>query len=215
MSESGYAVFNSTEIIENNYDKVKQLKLLDDDDIPHIKTKVVSRDINSELTKVTYPYVVKPAVSGSGENTFLVRDKNDLEHYLPRMQRIIEKRELLVQPFIEEIREGEMSVIAINGKLSHAVKRFPGVLDKKGYRVEYISLESLEADLIKFCERIIRIPRYRNCLYLRMDTVRINNKIYMMELELFEPQLFYYLLPTPQREKAFDEIWKYLKEHIH
>ena len=143
MDESGFRVINSLDIIRLNYNKASQIKQLDKEGISHVDTKIVDKNVSDTLKELdTFPYVVKPSISGSGNNTFLIRNESDLEKCLPRLEKIVRSRALMVQPFLKEIEEGELSVVVINGAISHAVRRFPGILtSSKRYRVEFVPIQ--------------------------------------------------------------------------
>ena len=206
-------VFNPVKIIRENYDKLKQIAILEKNHLPTVPTKIVKMlDSKDEFS---FPVILKPSISGSGENTFLVNNYAELESIMNKLQEINKDRDILVQPFLPEINNGEISVIVIDKKIVNAVVRFPGIVgDSKKYIVKPLDVDNLDADLIKLCEKIIDLNEYRDELYMRIDVVKKNNTYIIMEVELFEPQLFYYLLKGKARKTMLDTMVESLKKRL-
>ena len=213
VQKSGAPVFNSLEIIKRNYDKAKQFEILGD--LPVIPTEVMKtgsldgtesiEDFVSGLGKqgkkiaASFPFVIKPAISASGENTFLISSLEDFSRILPKILRINVKKDLLLQSYVPEISNGELGVVMIAGKISHAVRRFPGVLTGDEYKV-VLEAEKIDRELATLCERVYK--NYTGALYLRVDVVRRGDSYVIMEIEAFEPALFFGLLKGDKRKKA-------------
>ncbi len=136
--------------------------------------------------------VVKPAVSASAHNTWLVDGAA-----LPAATELARKMQaeaFLVQQFIPEIQtQGEISFAYIDGRYSHAVLKRPAAGD---FRVQQEHGGSSElvvpsTSLLKQVNAIANaVPRVRNSLYCRIDVVERAGKLILMELELIEPELF-------------------------
>ncbi|MEQ9401268.1 MAG: hypothetical protein RJQ04_19030 [Longimicrobiales bacterium] len=99
----------------------------------------------------------------------------------------------LLQPFVEEAsREGETSVVVIDGHPSHAVLRRPPPDDfraqeRLGGRVEAVDPEpDVSALALRAVQTLDPVP-----LYARVDVVRRGGTPVIMELELVEPSLFF------------------------
>lgn len=221
---AGAKLLNCEEIIRNNYDKVKQIKRLRKVKLPITPTTIIDKGIlgkpgESMPTDIDkyfseFPVVVKPNISSGGENTFLLRNRSDLKIILEKLQTINIKREILVQPFLEEIENGEISVVAIDKKIINAVIRFPGVIDKSGgYKVKPIAISDLDKNIIELCNRVIESEDQRQ-LYIRIDIVVQKNAITIMEVELFEPQLFYYLLKNEKRKIMLNTMVKAVEKRL-
>ena len=68
-------VFNSVEILKDNLNKYEQFKILDKYDIPHIETFFLKKDELDKVKDINKEHkdlVVKPIISGSGNNTFII-----------------------------------------------------------------------------------------------------------------------------------------------
>ena len=107
---------------------------------------------------------------------------------------LINEEDFLFQEFMTDItKNGEISLILISGKFTHAVKKIAKegdfrVQDDHGGKVEiyYPSNEEIRfaEDCLKCC---VELP-----IYARVDIVYDNNnKISLGELELIEPELWF------------------------
>ena len=210
LENENIKTINSINIIKNNYEKRHQFELLDKYDIPHIKTQFIEKnttDIESLIDK-TKELVIKPCISGSGDNTYIINStrKNSLSpnKINQTFKDIIKESSLMVQPFIKDIDNGEISLIYINNKFTHAVKRYPSRFNNKN-SIELIDV-SFNDKLNLLIDKIKSIKEYKDNLYMRIDIVKIDNDYMVMELELIEPDLFFYKLNKNDRKRILDEF---------
>jgi len=139
--------------------------------------------------------VVKPAISATAHNTFIVSIKDVAQHQTI-MNQLLDQSDLLIQQFVPEIEKGEYSLIFFHKKFSHAVLKKPKAGD---FRVQddfggsYSSIEPA-ADLIKQAASILTHIQ-EPLLYARVDGVLVNGQFLLMELELIEPVLFFQQAP--------------------
>ena len=141
--------------------------------------------------------VVKPAVSASGRETFLV-ESDDSSSAQARLDRLLEREDLLLQPFMPGVQtEGEISIVYIDGHYSHAVRLKPRAGDFRVQaefggtkrRVSPRTAELLVADHV-----LEAGPA--DALYARIDLVTDGaGEIRLGELELVEPCLHLRLCP--------------------
>lgn len=218
-------IFNNTQLIRNNFDKSSQIKILEKNNLSTIPTVIIKKGelSNSEkpildgaISKIGgFPIVVKPSISSGGENTFLIKDTGAIKKFKKKLQEINLSGDILLQPFLPEIRNGEISVVAIDRNIVNAVVRFPGVLDKKDrYTVRHIDTAKLDSKLVKLCEKVISVKDFDDQLYIRIDVVKRENEYIIMEVELFEPQLFYYLLKGEKRKRMLNAMIEAIKKRI-
>lgn len=139
--ENQTVLINPAAVIRANYDKAQQLQGLQQAKIPVIPTQVVQIDGLDEFILPDDKFVIKPAISGSGENTFLVKNRADFAKLRGDLRSLNQTRELLVQPFVPEIRAGELGIIVIGGEIVNVVRRFPGVIEGE-YRVQAVQKRS-------------------------------------------------------------------------
>ncbi len=220
LSKQNVRVFNSVEILKDNLNKYEQFKILDKYDIPHIETFFLKKDELDKVTKISKKYqdlVVKPIISGSGNNTFIISDtikKNNIsvEEIGDKFAKVLNDTNnyLMVQPFVKEIDEGEISVVLIDNNVSHIVVRNTSVFNNKG-SISVVGLDTMDLKMKSIVDRCSNIEEYKNALYMRVDLVKIANDYKVMELELVEPQLFFSFRKT---KKKVVDFAKAIKERI-
>jgi glutathione synthase/RimK-type ligase-like ATP-grasp enzyme len=99
----------------------------------------------------------------------------------------------LVQPMVASVvSEGEWSFVFIAGEFSHALLKKPGAGD---YRTQGIYGGSIRPETaapgdLAQAEAILSALPF-NLLYARLDLVRVDGRLAVMELELIEPILYF------------------------
>lgn len=171
---------NDNKIIRENIDKKKQFELLEKNNISRIDTLFL--DNISDYKYSSKKVVVKPVVSASGENTFVINKESDLN-------KVKKLNNIMIQPYISSISDGEISVIAINGKIKYAIKRFPGVFTEYK-KEEYIPAFDLDKTIIDNVKKVISIDEYKKAVFMRVDFVKDGSDYKVMEVELVDPNLF-------------------------
>ena len=199
LKKKNITVYNDIQILKDNLNKYEQFKILDKYKIPHIETFFLKKDEFDEVGKISKKYkdlVVKPIISGSGNNTFIISDtikKNNI-----KVTEVNEKfsgvlndinNYLMVQPFVKEIDDGEISVVLINNEISHIVVRNTSIFNDKG-SIMVLGLDSMNEKMKSIVDNCSKIKEYKDALYMRVDLVKIDDDYKVMELELVEPQLF-------------------------
>ena len=186
---------NNKDIIINNIDKKKQYQILKVNDINTIDT--IFLDNIKEYKYNGKKIVIKPVISASGDNTFIINNVNDLEN-------VKNLNNIMIQPFIDGVNDGEISVIVIDKKIKYGIKRFPGVFTKYK-KEEYISINNLDKDIIDTVNNIILIKEYKEAVFMRIDFIFDNNCYKVMEVELVDPNLF---IETINDSNLKDEVYK-------
>ena len=188
---------NSAEIINWNIDK-HYLQDLERNKINIAPTLFIEKGdaiTLQELFKKTNwnEAVIKPAISGAARHTYRVSPSN-YRNYESIFQELIDKECMLFQEFLNSITEkGEISLIMIDRKFTHAVKKIAKkgdfrVQDDHGGKVEKYYPSQTE---ILFAEQCIENSPF-SPIYARVDIVYDNkNKISLSELELIEPELWF------------------------
>jgi len=164
-------VFNPVEVVRWNMDK-RYLRGLP---VPVVPTEVVPRGEPLQRWPRT---VAKPLVSASAWRTHVVEDGE------------VTEEDMIVQPFVEEIADGEWSLIFFRDQFSHAVLKRPQVGD---FRVQQELGGSADPAMPEpaIIEQAANVLRLRpGMLYARVDGVVIEGVFTLMELELIEPSLF-------------------------
>ena len=182
---------NPLDIITSNSDKKKQYKLLEDNNINRIPTTFL--EDGSTLKKVDNKMVIKPVLSASGDNTYLIEKEEDLAN-------IKNLHNIMIQPYIDNIKDGELSLVIINGKLQYGIMRHPGVFTK--YEKEtFIAKEKIDNEALNVANSILKIKEYENITYMRIDLVKDKEDYKVLELELIDPDLFIETIPDKQKRK--------------
>ena len=137
--------------------------------------------------------VIKPAISGAARNTYRITPDNCFNHE-KTFHKLITEECMLFQEFLNNIiLNGEISLIMIARKYTHAVKKIAKkgdfrVQDDHGGIVEKYEATSKE---IKFAEKCIEKCPF-SPIYARVDIVYDNNnQPSLSELELIEPELWF------------------------
>lgn len=117
--------------------------------------------------------VVKPAISATAYQTMLL------------------DYDLLIQPFVPEILDGELSFVFLGRAFSHVVRKRPRAGD---YRVQSdfggtAERVAVAPELVAQAERIAATLG-EEWLYARIDCVVRDGRLLLMELEATEPSLF-------------------------
>ena len=201
-------MINSTETIEWNIDKHYLLDL-QEHQIPIPNSEFIKRGSSIDLSllmqkKNWNEIVVKPTISGAAKNTYRLK-KEEIIQFGPTWEKLIYKEDFIVQEFQNNvISEGEVAMIVIGGKFTHAVLKKA----KEGdFRVQddfggSIAIYNPSEEMVKLAEKCTRIltpiPSYA-----RVDIIWDNlMELAVSELELIEPELWFRLNPNAAQKLA-------------
>lgn len=184
-------LIHSREMIQWNADKT-YLQKIGNDQIKKIPT-LHFKNFSTESFEQSFQelnveeIVFKPHVGASGVDTFRVT-----KDQVQEVDNLF-GREVLAQPFLKSIVEkGEYSLIYFGHKFSHAVLKSP----KNGeFRVQ----EEHGGEVERFHPTVEQIKAGEDFLngldfsfaYARVDIAIEPNDIFLMELEVIEPELFF------------------------
>lgn len=194
LVEKKSRLINSKTIIDWNFNKSYLLDL-EASHIPVVPTHIVkSKEALSSIATQHkwHNVVVKPTVSAGGKDTFLVKS-NEIGEFEETFKNLCAKQEMMVQPFIPSIlSEGEVTLVVLNGKYSHAIKKKA----KEGeFRVQDDFGGSVHAyepstELIQFAEQVFEQMPF-DPVYGRVDLIKDEDRWLVSELELIEPELWF------------------------
>ena len=201
-------MINSTETIEWNIDKHYLLDL-QEYQIPIPNSEFIKRGSSIDLLllmqkKNWNEIVVKPTISGAAKNTYRLKEEEIIQ-FGPTWEKLIYKEDFIVQEFQNNvITEGEVAMIVIGGKFTHAVLKKA----KEGdFRVQddfggSIAIYNPSEEMVKLAEKCTRIltpiPSYA-----RVDIIWDNlMDLAVSELELIEPELWFRLNPNAAQKLA-------------
>jgi len=201
-------VINPVEVIRWNCDK-RYLVDLSAAGVPTVPTVVIERqDPAPQLGGLLERHgfaeaVVKPAVSGAGRETYRIR-RAEAGEFEPNWQRLVAREDMLVQPFMPAIIEhGEVSLIVIDGAVTHAVRKIAAagefrVQDDHGGTVHAHTPTETEAIIAR--QALAATPE--PVAYARVDLMQSATGPVVMELELIEPELFFRSSPLAAERLA-------------
>jgi len=190
-------LLNSENIIRWNMDKhyLADLQLKGVHIIPTVYiekgAKTTLKDIHEKTNWITT--ILKPCVSGAARHTYKL-DYENIEDHESIFQKLIAVEAMMLQPFQNSIIEkGEVSLIVINGKYTHAVLK---VAKKGDFRVQddwggTVYTYTPNKEEIKFAENAVKAC-IEFPIYARADITTDNDgKLAIVELELIEPELWF------------------------
>lgn len=195
LADLGVKTLNPLGLVRENQHKF-YLRMLAERGVRTIPTRFIDRGDRLDLTVLRdsgwTKAVIKPAISANSYFTELFAI-DDLQRIEERYRSIGRERELLVQEFMPEIqRVGEVSLVFINRRFSHAILKSASDADfrvqaeyggvARYYRARRAVVEAAAAVLDLFPGDI---------LYARVDGVIRGNDFYLMEIELTDPELYF------------------------
>ncbi len=179
-------IFNEPQIILKNLHKF-YLRDFENSGIVIIPTGFISNNDTFDNLENWSKVVLKPAVSAGSEDTHLIDLKKT-----NNLNELIKVGEWLIQPFLEEIKQGEISLVFFNKKYEYSIIKRPKTGDfrvQKQFGGEYLEYEP-SAKTIATAQYIIdKISE--DLLFARVDGVLVNDDFLLMELELIEPDLYF------------------------
>jgi len=186
---------NSAEILSWNFHK-RYLEDLAVAGVPVVPTIIVPQGAQPDVAGLARArgwdeVVVKPAISAGAHSTHRFR-VDEAGSQGTGIARILEDRDLLIQPFVPEILDaGELSLLFFDGEFSHAVRKRPRAGDYRvqsqhGGTTERLQARAHEIEAARAC--IAAAPALP--VYARVDGVILEERFVLMELEVFEPHMF-------------------------
>ena len=191
---SSVLMCNAREILDWNFDK-SYLQDLARKGVELVPTICIARQEKADIAALARArgwndIVVKPTIGGGGYRTYRF-PLDELPRYSGEIEQTLADRGVLVQPFLPEILNGELSLLFFDGVYSHAALKRPKAGD---YRVQFQyggTNENVEVgeDLVAQARAcIVHAPALP--VYARVDGVVKDGKFLLMELEVFEPLMF-------------------------
>jgi hypothetical protein len=210
LTTRGIPILNSYELIRWNIDKT-YLKTLSENGVATIPTAWIERAVSANLSEILMENgwekaVIKPRISASAFDTWITTQQSaDTDQV--RFESMIERGAVMIQPYVEQIHEGEYAFVFFNGVYSHSLLKRPAagnffVQEEFGGIITHIR-PSLE--LIAQASNALRITHQLTALssiYARVDGIIDEGALRLMELELIDPEL-YVLYANPEAAERF------------
>jgi glutathione synthase/RimK-type ligase-like ATP-grasp enzyme len=195
------ALRNPAELIAWNSEKT-YLRELAEAGTPTVPTVWIGRDSEPDAEAILAEQgweeaVIKPTVDLGAKNLHRVRAGGGEAQ--ATLEAVLGRGEAMLQPFLPSLEsEGELSLIYIDGELSHAVRKRPAPGD---FRVQSIWGGTMEAAKPGAGEMEIGDSALSQLaeppLYARVDLVTdLNGAACLIELELIEPNLYLSIYPN-------------------
>lgn len=198
-------LIHNGEIVRWNMDKHYLLDL-ERAGVRIVPTQVVRRGAGVSLSSVLTARgwgegIAKPAISGSARHTWRARPGDAASD--ARFEALIFEEDMLVQPFVPGVMSlGEVSLMVIGGRYSHAVRKLPKAGD---FRVQDDHGGTVHAHVATDAERAFAEAAVAavdaELVYARVDVVAVDEGLALMELELIEPELW--MRAAPESAVAF------------
>jgi len=182
--ENNLPLLNPVNIVRWNMDK-RYLQDLQDDGIELIPTKFIFKHHENVFQKAINrgwkTMVLKPMISGGSYHTFVITDQEG-KRFDELIEEFYQNRPYLLQEFIPEIANGEISTLYFANGYSYSIKKVPQAGD---YRVQFNYGGQYQA-----IAQIIQERLNSTTLYQRVDGVWRDGHFLLMEVELIEPDLY-------------------------
>lgn len=199
---------NSKLLIEWNLDK-KYLLELAQNGIAIPASVYIEKGTQQSLGQVIAEtkwntFILKPVVSGAGRHTYKI-ERHQIADFEAIYEELHRNESLMLQEFQVNIAtRGEVSLIILNGKFTHAVLKqaksgdFRVQDDFGGSVIPYVATE----EEIEFALKALNACKFQ-ALYARVDIMWDNaGQLCLGELEMIEPELWFRLNPTAANELA-------------
>lgn len=192
IESTGCKVLNPLGIVKWNSHK-SYLQDLEKSGVPIIESYFLN-DIESNILDLNLKlldhkkYVLKPAVGASAVNIDVL-SKSEM---LDKISKLKDLSLWFIQPFMDEILQGEISLFFFNSEFSHAAQKVPKQGDFR-VQAEYggvITAYIPNSEEFEFAKKVLNAIG-QNLLYVRIDFLRTPEGPRVMELELIEPSFYF------------------------
>lgn len=197
-------LFNPSGLVRWNTDK-HYLRDLESRGVSIIETVWLDRGIRVDLKRVLTERgwdraFLKPVIGSTARETLRFDATDDgIELATRHLNRLLVDESMMLQPYLSRVEtEGELSVILIDGQVTHCVRKIPvtgdyRVQDDFGASDEPVELSASDLDLARSIVAEVDWP----WLYARVDFLRDpSGRLRLCELEMVEPSLFFRHSPT-------------------
>jgi glutathione synthase/RimK-type ligase-like ATP-grasp enzyme len=220
-------LWNSCKLVEWNHDKHYLLDL-DRKGVPIPRSIFVEKDSDQSLSSVLNQrnfgeFVIKPMITaGSFGLRRFKACTNDAESYFGQLKKEgftqefmddlypLQPSDAIVQEYVPEIVNGEVSLLYFGGEFSHAVIKRAKPGDFRSHPIWGATVEKYlpSNDELRVGENVLDAMDVTE--YARIDLVDAKNGPFVIEVELIEPFLFFDLFPETSETFA-DHIMNSIK----
>lgn len=213
LSNLNVPLHNSPRTVLWNMEKT-YLRELAEYSIRTIPTLWVSQNDKPRLTELLasrnlHKAVLKPTIGASAYGVHVVL-REDAEEHQEAFEYLLESSDVMIQPVVEEIKEGELSLVFFRHAFSYAIRKMPGsdsIFVNSAYGGACQAVE-VSPRIVQTAQTVLdtaaRLTGSARHLYARVDGVMVDGEFVLMELELIEPGLLLDVAP-PQGTADFVE----------
>lgn len=214
LREQKVRLYNPPQAVLWNMEK-HYLRALNQQGIRTIPTVWLSQGESHSLADILDTHgwataVLKPTIGASADGIALVTLENATQHQ-PLLTSLLAAHHVMVQPVVEAIRDGELSLVFFDGVFSYAIRKMPGsgsIFVNSAYGGSRM-IADVSEQVIETAQSILETARRltgdQPLLYARVDGVMVNGEFVLMELELIEPGLLMDVAP-PHAAQHFARV---------
>lgn len=201
--------------------------------IDAVPSKFLEAKENFSLVKHFHkngPFVLKPTVSAAAKDTFRFQREKEAKVFEEEFKALRKGRSFILQPYLKDIEDGgEWSLVFIGGTYSHGVLKKPKkghwlVQDELGGSVNWERVpEKIKEKAKEAFKKIPEAYKEKNkeiqeippLAYARIDIIESQEKLYLSEVELIEPELFFLdrsKTPPVPHKKALEKLHHFLEK---
>ncbi len=198
VEAAGTQLHNSAEVVRWNTHKGYLLEL-EERGAPIVPTAWLGQGDEVDLAALAAArrwdgVVAKPAVGAGAEGLLVVPPGTDPAAHQATFARLVAAGDAMVQPFVPSVRdEGELSVVVVDGEVSHAVRKRPTGGDVRT-QIEFgarYTPEDPDPDAAALAAWLVEATGH-DLLYARVDLLADDDGTWLLgELEAVEPALLF------------------------
>ncbi len=161
--------------------------------------------------------VLKPAMGASGYGIHLA-SSSDVHEKQTEFESMLQAGQVMIQPVVEEIQNGELSLIFFQDEFHYAIRKTPGegtIFVNSIYGGSYMTID-VDDSTVNVARSILNIAHQLteqdSFLYARVDGILVDTEFVLMELELIEPGLFMGIASADGSAQFADAIAKVISK---
>jgi glutathione synthase/RimK-type ligase-like ATP-grasp enzyme len=144
--------------------------------------------------------VIKPCIGAGGGDTFLFESSEVQALQLAEKFSLLINHDVLIQEYLPQIKQGERSLVFIDGALAHALIKVPTASEfrcQEEHGGQFQAFSPLSSE-VAWGERLLqKIPVLKDqATFIRVDYLLIQEgEMVIMEIEAIEPSLYFSVRP--------------------
>ena len=145
--------------------------------------------------------VVKPAVDNGARGALRVH-AGDPERGQSHLDLLLAEHDVMIQPFVAATEtSGEQAMIHFGGRFSHAIRK-DQMLAGRTFSLDRTPPIDPDPDALALGQQVLSLIPESPLLYARVDAVKDDGVVRLMELEVIEPVLFFSKAPGSAERMA-------------